>query len=150
MNIKQTERALYPSIQSDGCLLMSLLDIACAEAKDELMPYEINRIYDYAVSKYMLPTCYVLDHAAIIKLGFYLLGHRFTSEYYGYRRDDNKNIFGEGDSEKCNYWIAKVDTGSFEHFYRSDSYGCVLYNPGTSTGRVISLRGYFVKILGEG
>lgn len=149
MNIKQTERALYPSIQSDGCLLMSLLDIACSAADDELMPYEINRIYDYLVPKYMMPTCYVLDHAAIIKLGFYVLGHRFTSEYYGYRRDDNKKVFGEDDYEKCNYWIAKVDTGAFEHFYRSDKYGCVIYNPGISTGRVVSLRGYLVKILGE-
>ena len=151
MTNKQTAQAHYPSIQAEGCLLMSLLDIACAEAVDDLMPLEVNRIYDYAVPKYMEPTCFVKEHEEIIRLGFYILGHRFTVARYIYRRDENKQIIGKtSDIDKCNYFVTMVDAGTFRHFYRSDEHGYVLYNPGISTGRVLSIRGYAVKILGEG
>ena len=123
---------------------MCLLDIGCAVMRDELMPLEVKRAYDYAVPKYMDADCYVKDHEEIIRIGLYILGQRFALAQYSFREDGDMLIFG-GDKGLCNYFISLLDCGSFKHFVRTDRQCQILYNPGRSTGPRISLRGYCVK-----
>jgi hypothetical protein len=160
MIIKQYNTDLHPYIQTDGCLFMSLLDIACdyckakcqPALKSELTIAEVNKIYWYAIPQFMQDgrqaqqnRCYILNHAEIIRLGFYILGKRNMFIQYLYRDDfDPSKSFGE--IKGCNYFITEIQLPTFNHFYRSDADGNVLYNPGRSfSNNIESTRGYKIE-----
>ena len=143
MTVKQSDKALNHAINKEGCLFMSLLDIASDLIGEDLLPQEIMRAYDYTVPKHMEADCYVKDHAEIIRAGMYLLGQRFGLAHYGYRCDGDQVLWGK--KSECNYFISAMDCITFTHFVRTDPQGLILYNPGKSTGKLVSLRGYCVK-----
>ena len=151
MTIKQSNQGLRVEIQTDGCLFMSLLDIACDVAHRDMDPEAVNRIYMYVVPHWMKDgghvmsdRCYVLDHTAIIRAGLDWFGLHDWGIEYKYRRDgDIIKMGAASDWLRCNYWITKIKLPTFSHFYRSGPDSTERYNPGISmSNHVLSLRGY--------
>ena len=153
MTTKQGDSKLYEEIQTDGCLFMSLLDIACADTYRDLRPEDVNRLYKYVTPWWMrdgghvkADRCYVLEHEPIIRAAFDFFGHHDMQIVYRYRRDGDEQIMGvEKDLNVCNYWITKIRLPGFSHFYRSRRDGEPVYNPGVSMSHdIMSVRGYSI------
>lgn len=159
--IKQIDPAFidppYDAISTDGCLFRSLQAIAETAIGVALTEDEIKRAFHYAIPDYMEDhrnvgndRCYILKHEEIIRVAFYILGYRYVSIEYKYRKDDVKMIIGtHRDFYSCNYWIGKclLDSGG-SHFYLSNLIGNVTWNPHVAISeKLTSLRGYRIKIL---
>lgn len=149
MFFKQTEPSLYPQTKKKGCLYMALLYISCKTADESLVPFEVNKILDYASPMYVdKANCYVLDLPEIIRLGLYILGKRFAVVEYSFRVDSGVYIVGDEASEaKANHFIMEMDCGSYTHFVVTDREHNILYNPGMSVGVPVSYRGFHTKVL---
>ena len=154
LSYKQTDEILYPEINTDGCLLLSLIDIACEAVGEELTPFEVNTMYNYLMPVYMKDgreeyknRCYILDHEAVIQCALYLLGVRHAGIEYSYRKDEDDYIIGNAETlGRCNYFITKLSCGTYMHFVRTDESGKILYNSGTCAQVPISQRGYRVNL----
>lgn len=148
---------LVPDVGTDGCLFMSLADIGCCVVGRELFASDIERLYWYAVPKYMEDggiegknKCLILNHEEIIRIAGFLLGHKLRDVRYLYRKDRDKVAgWSVKDPDACNYFVAQVPHGKTGHFLRvarnfSGEWETV-YNPGTTDGERISIRGYYVR-----
>lgn len=146
------------AVPTDGCLLFTLWKAGEEFTRKKYTLGEIVRGYKWAIPDYMedhrhtgSDRCYILDHEEVMRIGFALLGFPRAYIEYIYRDDDplgkGKMVIGSRmQIEEPNYWAAKVWAGYFHHFYNSDRAGNVRWNPGISTGRLISLRGYKITI----
>lgn len=142
------------AVPTDGCLLFSLWKSGEQFTNNFYSLQDIIRGYKWAIPDYMedhrnpgKDRCYILDHEEILRIGFALMGYPKARLKYIYRDDDPNGsgdmiIGSRMDISKPNYWISKVWTGEIFHFYNSDQWGNAVWNPGISTGSLISLRGY--------
>lgn len=160
LHYKQYDRSIVeavPDIGTDGCLLMSLADIGATAAQKELFPSSIEKLYWYAIPKYMeqgkvveADKCLILDHEEIIRIAGMLAGHIFRDVRYLFRKDgDTLARWSVSSWDTCNYFVAKVPYKKSGHFLRviPDMHGGweTTYNPGNTDGKRISIRGYYVR-----
>lgn len=146
------------AIPSDGCLLLTLWKAAEKFTGERFTLQDIIRGYKWVIPDYMedhrtpgKDRCYILSHEEVMRVGFALMGAPRAKIEYMYRDDDplgnGKMVIGSRmQIEVPNYWAAKVWTGYFHHFYNSDNIGDVRWNPGVSTGHLVSLRGYKITL----
>ena len=146
------------AVPTDGCLLFTLWKAAEQFTRKRFTLQEIVRGYNWVIPDYMedhrnpgKDRCYILDHEEVMRVGFALLGFPRAEIRYIYRDDDplgtGEMVIGSRmQIEEPNYWASKVWTGDFYHFYNSDRIGDVRWNPGVSTGHLVSLRGYKIKL----
>jgi len=160
LQYKQTAREIVdrvPDVATDGCLLLSLADVACTAVGKEIYPNDIERLYWYAIPKYMEQgdkveenKCLILDHEEIIRIAGMLAGHRLRDVEYRYRKDGSRLAdWSCNNWDSCNYFVAKVPYKKSGHFLRvipdgNDGWE-TLYNPGVTDGERISIRGYYVR-----
>ena len=92
IEFKQTDPILYKTIQTDGCLFMDLIDIACEVLNKSISPFDVNLVHDYVIPKFMIDNkhiakdrCYVLDHESIIQAASHVLGGGNLGIKYLYR-----------------------------------------------------------------
>jgi hypothetical protein len=150
--IKQYHKDLMDEIKTDGCLFRTLQNFSEVLLHRPMAPVEINVMHRYAVPDFMkdgghikADRCYILNHEEIIRLGFLMAGVINRNIIYAYRRDGEEMKIHKAELKECNFFAAKVSLpGGGYHFYRSDQIGNVLWNPGRSTGPVVSIRGYIV------
>jgi hypothetical protein len=165
MRVKQNDQWFknngFEAIVTDGCFFRDLLFAAEYFVNKELLPEEIGLAYQYAIPDFMedyrhpgQDRCFIKEHGhvQIIRIGFYIIGKRFVSIKYPYRADKDRMIIGTpADLYKCNFFISKCKIAKGNHFYVSDMYGNLSWNPGNSfTDNLLSVRGFTIKVFADG
>ena len=141
-------------IDKYGCLFLDDLKIGADQAGHNLQVPEVLLAYEWAAGSFMRPKdCYIggiSEHEEIVRIGRILAGgSTWAPIKYLYREDEGEVIHGTKQAlERCNYFIAGVpypNDPDGTHFFQAYRDRSILWNPGQTTGRVITFRGYRVE-----
>jgi len=148
----------YDAIQTDGCFVFDLLyGVEEFSVSSDFTETEIKRIWHYSIPDYLedhrhphQDRCFIKagGHVEIMRVGFYIMGIRNVKIKYKYRIDGDEMIIGRpSDLYACNFFITKCKLPTFSHFYVSDQFGKLLWNPGNSYSEIhTSLRGFEIEL----